>query len=85
MHPDLNASFWIADVSDVDAPAAFLREWLKAQDRVDLRMFNPVVCGNGSMAWLARGVVMDFVQSATHYDLQDLRHRTKEAFHNGVT
>ena len=82
---DLNASCWIADVSHVDASAAFLGEWLNKQDRADLKMFNPVMCGNGSVAWLARGVVIDFVPSVTHYKLHELRNRTREAFNNRVT
>ena len=82
---DLNVSCWIADVSDIDASPALLGEWLKKQDRADLKMFNPAMCGNGSVAWLARGVVIDFVQSATRYQLYELRNRTREAFHNRVT
>lgn len=82
---DLDASFWVADVSDVDAPAAFLEGWLKKQDRPDIKMFNPVMCGNGSIAWLKRGVVVDFVQSATHHNLERLCDRTKEAFRHDAT
>ena len=82
---DLNASCWIADVSDVDASPSLLGEWLKMQDRADLSMSIPVMCGNGSVTWLARGVVVDFVQSATYYKLQELRNRTREAFHNAAT
>ena len=82
---DLNASCWIADVSDVDASPSLLGEWLKKQDRAGLGMFIPVLSGNGSVAWLARGVVIDFIQSATHYKLHHLRNRTREAFHNAAT
>jgi len=81
----LKASWWVADVSDVDTSPALLGEWLKKQDRADLKMFYPAVCGGGSVAWLARGGVIDFVQSATHYKLHELRDRTREAFHNGGT
>jgi hypothetical protein len=81
-HGDLNVSCWIADVSDINSSPALLGEWLRKQDRGDLKMFNPAICGNGSVAWLARGEVIDFVQSATHYKLHELRNRTREAFQN---
>ena len=77
--------FWLADVSDLDSPAAFLGEWLKRQERKDLNMLNVVAAGNGSVAWLNQGTVVDFVQSATHYDLDALRMRTEYVFHQRAT
>ncbi|HEX6732135.1 MAG TPA: hypothetical protein VF074_19105 [Pyrinomonadaceae bacterium] len=82
---NLKISFWFADVSDLKAPAAFLAEWINAQEREDLKMSNVVTCGTGSVAWLKSGTIVDFVQSATHWDLQALRNRTETAFHQGTT
>jgi hypothetical protein len=82
---ELSGSSWVADVSDIASPAAFLGEWLKEQERSDLKMFNVVACGNGSVAWLNGGAVVDFAQSATHHDLQDLCKRTENAFDCGAT
>ena len=73
--------FWLADVSELESPAAFLGEWLKRQERKDLKMFDVVAAGSGSVVWLSRGAVVDFVQSATHYDLDALRMRTENVFH----
>ncbi|HEY9500929.1 MAG TPA: hypothetical protein VIR01_04785 [Pyrinomonadaceae bacterium] len=83
--PNLKGSFWIADVSDIESPAAFLGKWLKHQERSDLKIFNLVASGSGSVVWLNRGAVVDFAQSATHYDVQDLCKRTEKAFHYGAT
>ena len=82
--PDLKGSFWIADISCIESPAAFLGEWLKHQERSDLKIFNLVASGSGSVVWLNRGAVVDFAQSATHHNVQDLRKRTEKAFHYGV-
>ena len=79
------AGFWLADVSDVNAPAAFIGEWLKRQERVDLKLYNTVAVGNGSIAWLKRGEIVDFVMSATHYDAPALAERTKNAFSKRAT
>ena len=73
--------FWLADVSELESPAAILGEWLKRQERKDLKMFNVVAAGSSSVVWLSRGAVVDFVQSATHYDLDALRMRTENVFH----
>ncbi len=78
-------SFWLADVSNVDAPAAFLSEWLKAQERADLKMFNVVAAGSGSLAWLKQGKIVDFALSATHHKVDILAERTKNAFGGGAT
>lgn len=77
--------FWLADVSELESPAAFLSEWLKRHERKDLKMFNVVAAGSGSMVWLSQGTVVDFVQSATHYDLAALRLRTEDVFHQRAT
>jgi len=82
--PDLKGSFWIADISSIESPAAFLGEWLKHQERSDLKIFNLVASGSGSVVWLNRGAVVDFAQSATHHNVQDLRKRTEKAFHYGI-
>ncbi len=77
--------FWLADVSELESPAAFLGEWLKRQDRTDLNMFKLVAAGSGSVIWLSQGGVVDFVQSATHYDLDALRIRTENVFRQRAT
>jgi hypothetical protein len=77
--------FWLADVSELESPAAFLGEWVKRQDRKDLKMFDVVAAGSGPVVWLSQGAVVDFVQSATHHDLDALRMRTKNAFHQRAT
>ena len=84
-HDDSKPVFWLADVSELESPAAFLGEWLKRQERDGLKMSNVVAAGSGSVAWLSQGEVVDFVQSATHYDLPALRMRTENAFHRGAT
>ena len=78
-------AFWLADVSELESPAAFLGEWLKRQERKDLKMFNVVAAGSGAVVWLSQGAVVDFVQSATHYDLDALRRRTENVFHQRAT
>jgi hypothetical protein len=79
------ASFWLADVSDLNAPAAFLAEWLNGQERSELKTRNVVTAGSGSVAWLNRGEVIDFVQTATQHDVRALVHRTKSAFGESAT
>jgi hypothetical protein len=78
--PDINGSFWLADVSDVQSPAAFLGDWLKRQEREDLKLLNPIVAGGGSIMWLQRGAIIDLVPTAIDFGLQDLRKRTETAF-----
>jgi len=58
---DSETSFWIADVSSVDAPAAFVADWLKAQDR---SAFVMACAGGGPIVWLKSGVIVDVVQRA---------------------
>jgi hypothetical protein len=84
-HDESKPVFWLADVSELESPAAFLGEWLKRQERKDLKMFNVVAAGSGSVVWLSQGAVVDFVQSATHYDLDALRMRTKNVVHQRAT
>jgi hypothetical protein len=79
-HDDSKPVFCLADVSELESPVAFLGEWLKRQERDGLRMSNVVAAGSGSVAWLSQGEVVDFVQTATHYDLHALRIRTENAF-----
>ena len=81
----LRPSFWLADVSDVDSPGAFLKDWLKDVERPDLKMRNVIAAGSGSVAWLNRGRVIDFVQSAMHHNVSDLFQRTKSAFSDNAT
>jgi len=84
--PDLKGTFWIADVSDIESPGAFLGEWLKHQERSDLKIFSLVASGSGPVVWLNRGAVVDFAQSATHHDVQDFvsepRKHSTTAQHN---
>jgi len=71
------ASFWLADVSDVNAPAAFIGDWLKGQERAGLKLYNIVALGNGSVAWLKRGEIVNFAQCATALDVDSLSERTR--------
>ena len=79
------ATFWSADISDLDSPAVFVAEWLKQQETSDLKMFKPVGSGNGSVAWLKEGKVVDFALSAYLLRAQELMNRTKHNFGYGGT
>ena len=81
----LAASFWLADVSDVNAPAAFIGEWLKTQERAELKLYNVVALGNGSVAWLNRGEIVDFAPNVTLGNVHLLSERTKNVFSKGAT
>ena len=61
-------SFWIADVSSVEAPAAFMGDWLKAHDSKDVNIFLAAGSGNGPIIWLKRGAIVDAVRSAINSD-----------------
>ena len=78
-------TFRLADVSDVNAPAAFVFEWLKRTERPDLRLCTPIAVGSGSVMWLTRGKVTDFEPRVTQYDIAALSARTKNAFQLGET
>ena len=78
-------SFWLADVSDVTAPAAFIGEWLKTKEREDLNLYNAVGVGNGSLAWLKSGEIVDFVPSITLHDASMISERIKNVFGKGAT
>ena len=73
---DPQISFWIADVSDVDAPGAFIAGWLKTNDRTEINVSLAACTGNGSIVWLKHGAIVDAVRSAINCDLDDLRTRT---------
>lgn len=70
-------SFWIADISDVEAPAVFTADWVKAHDSKDVSIFLAAGCGNGPIIWLKRGAIVDAVRSAIHCEMDDLRTRTE--------
>lgn len=53
---DSETSFWIADVSSVEAPGAFVAIWLKSQD---VNLFVTACTGNGPTVWLKRGAITD--------------------------
>ena len=74
-------SFWFADVSDVDAPAAFIADWLKTHDSTDINVSLAACTGNGSIIWLKGGVIVDAVRSAINCDLHELRTRTESSAH----
>jgi hypothetical protein len=67
-------SFWIADISDGEAPAVFMNTWVKGY-RNDI--FLAAGCGNGPIIWLRRGTIVDAVRSAINCDMHDLRTRTE--------
>ena len=70
-------SFWLADVSSVEAPAAFTADWLKAHDSKDVNVFLAAGAGNGPIIWLKRGAIADAVRSAINCNLHELRARTE--------
>src|SRR5690348_3328223 len=45
-------SFWSADVSDLNSPAAFIGHWLKEQEKTGIRMFPGIGIGAGSLVWI---------------------------------
>jgi hypothetical protein len=83
--PICGRSFWLADVSDMNSPAAFISEWLKKQEREDMKMYNMIACGSGSVAWLREGEVIDFEISVSRAGSDQLVERTKRLFHNHAT
>jgi len=83
--PDLWPQFWLADVSDMNSPVAFIGEWLKKQEREDMKMYNMIACGSGSVAWLREGEVIDFEISVSRAGSDQLVERTKRLFHNHAT
>ena len=82
---DLQPQFWLADVSDVNSPAAFMGDWLKKQEREDMKMYNLIACGSGCVVWLREGEVIDFEISASRTGSNQLVERTKRLFHNHAT
>jgi hypothetical protein len=78
-------TFGLADVSDVNASAAFMLEWLKRRERSDQRLCNRIAAGNGSVMWLTHGEIADFEPSVTRHDVSVLTARTKNAFQLGET
>ena len=72
-------AFWLADVSDLDAPAAFMFEWLKLREPLGVKL-SIVALGTGSVAWLRRGEIVDFVLSAGHQDARALAEKTENVF-----
>lgn len=60
---DSETTFWIADVSSTEAPAAFVADWLKAQDRTEVDVFVMAGAGYGPIIWLKRGAIVDVVRS----------------------
>jgi hypothetical protein len=78
-------AFRLADVSDVNAPAAFMFDWLQQNERSDLKLCERIAVGNGSVMWLRQGQIVDFEPHVTHQDLSALTDRTKRAFGAGET
>ncbi len=72
--------FWLADVSDLDSPATFMFEWLRKQERDDLKMVTMISCGSGCLAWIEKGKVIDFEMSAGNTGTAALVERTKRLF-----
>ena len=72
--------FWLADVSDIDSPAGFIFEWLRKQERDDLKMCNMIAGGSGCVVWIKKGNVIDFEMSAGGEGTSALVERTKTLF-----
>src|SRR6185295_8131532 len=62
---DPEVSFWLANVSDLDSPAAFIADWLRRQESEKMRMFPAIGTGNGSIVWLRNGQAIGFALSAS--------------------
>jgi hypothetical protein len=71
---------WWADVSDVDSPAGFIFEWLRKQERDDLKMCSMIAGGSGCVVWTEKGNVIDFETSAGGAGTSALVERTKTLF-----
>ena len=72
-------AFWLADISDVEAPAAFIFDWLKRREPPDVDL-SLVALGNGSIAWLRSGEIVDFVLSGGYQEARVLAERTETIF-----
>lgn len=72
-------AFWFADVSDLDAPAAFMFDWLLAKRKPDANL-SLVSLGSASIVWLQSGVVVDFLMSLAQNDARAIVDRTKKNF-----
>ena len=75
---DPEVSFWLANVSDLDSPAAFIADWLRRQESEKMRMFPAIGTGNGSIVWLRNGQPIGFALSASHLGVDGVRAKTKE-------
>jgi hypothetical protein len=71
-------SFWLANVSDLDSPAAFIVDWLRRQESEKMRMFPAIGTGNGSLVWLRNGRAIGFALSASHLGVDGVTAKTKE-------
>ena len=77
---DEPVSWWIADISSIEAPAGpVLHRWLTLQEQSGrARLFPGVATGNGSVLWIKKGEVVGFELSAQRAGLEALVHRTEE-------
>src|SRR4030095_12519482 len=64
-NPDLRVFFWLADISELNSPGAFIWDWLRQQESETMRMFPAIGTGNGSLVWLRRGQAIGFALSAS--------------------
>ena len=78
---DPEVSFWLADVSDLDSPAAFIADWLRGQETERIRMFPAIGTGNGSLVWLINGRAIGFALSASQLGSEAVTAKTKEYLH----
>ena len=79
-NPDLRVFFWLADISDLNSPGAFIADWLRQQESETMRMFPAIGTGNGSLVWLRRGQAMGFALSASHLGIDGVIAKIKEIF-----
>jgi len=76
-------AFWLADISDLDARSSFMFNWLKRREPAGVNL-SLVALGNGSVAWLRRGQIVDFVLSTSDQAARTLAERTKNVFSEGA-
>src|SRR6476660_1718905 len=71
--------FWLADISDLDGPAAFMLDWLKRREPPGANL-SLVALGNGSIAWLRSGQIVEFVLNGGYQEARVLAERTENIF-----
>lgn len=72
-----NISFRLLD--SANAPQGLI-EWIKAENQPGMKLIPAITTGNGSIIWVRRGKVFDYVLSAVNEGLEQILVRTRENF-----